>query len=313
MKAILTGITGQDASYLSEILLDKGYEVHGLIRRSATNNKKNISHLLDKIILHDGDLSDTTSLYRIINEVKPDEVYNFACMAGVSPSFKQPEYTMDTGATAVISMLEILKQIKPNAKFFQASSSHIFGSTKQAPQTEKTSLEPVSPYGVAKASAHHIINFYRTTYNIFACSAIFYAHASSRYSESFLLGKIVHAIWDILNCKDIKVPVGNITIPLDVGFAPEYAMAAFNIMQQEKPDDFIICTGEVHEPREFIEEMFKVAGLDINRYLVIDDRYNRGKEVNLLVGDYSKANKTFGYEPKVKFKELAKKIVEEKL
>jgi len=314
-KVLITGIGGQDGSLLADFLLKKGYEVHGLIRRTSHPNTQNIRHLLynpeinnKKFFLHDGDLSDAGSLYRIVQEVQPDEIYNFAAMAGVTPSFKQPEYTLEVGLQGVIRLLEVIKNIKKDTKFFQATSSHIFGNTKESPQTEKTVKEPVSPYGIAKAAASDFLKLYREEYGVFACSAIFYAHISPRYSQSFLLSKIIHSVWRILKGEQKVIEVGYLDNPTDVGYAKEYVEAAFNIMQQEKPDDFIICTGETHTAREFIDIVFQEAGLDKEEYVKEKKEYFR-PEVSLLIGDFSKANKTFGYKPKIKYRDLIKIMI----
>lgn len=306
--ALISGVLGQDGSYLAELLLSKGYEVHGIMRRVAVPNMKFVKGL--NITLHEGDLSDPGSIYRIIDKVRPDEFYNFACMAGVAPSFNQFEYTFDTGATAVVRIIEAIRQIDPKIKFFQACSSHIFGDTPVVPQNENTPMQPISPYGLAKASSRMALHMYRRAYGMFVCSAIFYAHASPRYSESFLLSKVVHSIWRIMRGEQEYLEVGNLDVPTDVGYAKDFVEAAYNIMQQEKPDDFVICTGETHTPREFIEIAFKEAGLSLDK-LKINENLKRPSEVSLLVGDFSKANKAFGYKPRISYEELVKLMVHE--
>lgn len=311
-KAFITGCLGQDGSYMAELLLEKGYEVHGLFRRISNPNFENIEAIKDKIHLHEGDMGDGTSLNRLIAEIKPDEVYNFAAMAGVTPSFKQPEYTLDIGANAVFRLLEAMRIHCPQSKFFQATSSHVFGNTLETPQTEKTKFQPISPYGIAKATAHHILQHYKESYGMFCCSAIFYAHASPRYSKGFLLSKVVHGIWDILDGKTDKLELGNLDVPMDIGYAKEYVEAAFNIMQRDNPDDFIIATGETHTSREFVECAFSAVGLCSCNYLRINDLLRRPSEVGVLVGDYSKAKQAFNFEPKIKFKELVELCVQRK-
>lgn len=310
-KALILGVTGQDGSYLSDILLDKGYEVHGMIRRTSKPNTQNLRHILydsavhgKRFFLHDGDISDQGSLMRIVREVQPDEVYNFAAMAGVGPSFFQPEYALDTGGVGVLRALEAIRLEKPDAKFFQAGSSHIFGDTSQSPQTESTPKQPISPYGVAKTTGQNLVHYYRQAYGTFACSAIFYAHASPRYSEGFLLSKIVHTIHRIEEGLQDTLEVGNLDVPMDIGYAREYMDAVFKIMQQGEPDDFILATGETHTSREFLDTAFEVAGLDVNKHVIVNDNLKRPSEVSVLVGDYSKAKEAFGFEPRVTFREL---------
>jgi len=231
-------------------------------------------------------------------------VYNFAAMPGVGPSFSQPEYTMNVSGVAVVRLLEAIKLLTPKTKFFQASSSHMFGDTEETPQTEKTVFSPISPYALAKTLAHNTVGYYRKIHNIFACSAIFYAHASPRYSEGFLLSKAIHSIWKIKKDEQKTLEVGNLNVPLDVGYAKEYMEAVFKIMQLKKPDDFILATGEARRPKEIIKDAFNIAGLDIKKHLVINDNLKRITEVSVLTGDYSKAKKAFGFKPKVKSHEL---------
>jgi len=315
-KALILGITGQDSSYLAELLLDKGYEVHGLIRRTAQPNTQNIRHLLyneeifnKSFFLHDGDLMDTGSLFRIINEVQPDEIYNLGAMAGVGPSFKQSDYAIETNGVVTNRILEIVKLVNPKIKFFQAGSSHIFGDTKETPQTEDTKYQPISPYALGKALAVNTVRYYREVHGLFACSGIFYAHVSPRYSESFLLGKIIHSIWRIQKGEQSFMELGNLDIPSEYGYAKDFMEATWQMMQLDKPDDFIISTGELHTPREFIELAFKEANLDQNKYIRINEDLKRPSEVGILSGDYSKANKAFGYMPKTKFEDLVKIVI----
>ena len=285
--------------------------MHGIIRRTSYPNTQNIRHLLynpeifnKKLFVHDGDLADASSLFRIISQVKPDEIYNFAAMAGVGPSFFEPEYTLDVGAIGVIRMLEALRQVKPDTKFFQASSSHIFGDTLITPQTELVPLQPISPYGIAKAAAHNVLQMYKKAYKMFCCSAIFYAHASTRYSKGFMLSKVVHTVRDIRDGKADKLELGSLDMPMDIGYAKEYAEAAYNITQLDRPDDFIICTSELHTVKECVNEALKQCGLNVDKHLIINESLKRPSEVSILTGDYSKAHDAFGFKPKVKFEEL---------
>lgn len=305
-KALITGVLGQIGSYLAEKLLAEGYEVHGMMRRVAVPNMKWVPK---EVILHEGDLSDPGSIYRIINEVRPDEYYNMACMAGVGPSFFQFEYTFDTGATAVVRTLEAIRSIDPKIKFFQACSSHIFGDTPVVPQNEETPMQPISPYGLAKAASRMALHMYRRAYGMYACSAIFYANASPRYSESFLLSKVVHSIKRIIRGEQDKLEVGFLDVPTDVGYSKEYAEAAYQIMQQPEPDDFILCTGVTHTAREFIDIAFKEANLDKEKYVIENPSLKRPSEVSVLVGDYSKAKNAFGFDPQVDYESLVKLMV----
>ncbi|KKQ53241.1 MAG: GDP-mannose 4,6-dehydratase [Microgenomates group bacterium GW2011_GWC1_38_12] len=307
--ALITGITGQDGSYMAELLLEKGYEVHGIVRRNSVQDYRNIRKIKDKIKLHEGDLADSGSLHRIMAEVMPDEVYNFGAMAGVSPSFKQPEFSLMSCGVSVCSLLEAVRLLKPSVKFFQASSSHMFGNTCISPQNELTPLQPISPYGCGKALGHNLVRHYRESYKMFVVSGIMYAHASPRYSEGFLLSKIVSTIRRIKAGEDIKLEVGDIDVPMDIGYAKDYVEAIYQAVQLDTPEDFIIGTGEIHTPREFIELSFKEAGLDLDKYLVYNESLKRPSEVSALVADYSKANKFFDYKPKTSFNDFIKIMV----
>ena len=312
-KALIFGITGQDGSYMAELLLDKGYEVHGLIRRSATGNKRNIVHILDKITLHKGDLADATSLYRVITTVKPDELYNFADQDHVSWSYDSPDYSSDITGAAVGRILEIIRQVNPKIKFFQPISSNMFGKVVQSPQTEETALRPQSPYACAKAYAYLLCRYYRDVFNLFASTAIFYNHESPRRTEEYVTRKITKAAACIKLGLQKKLLLGDLSLGVDFGYAPDYVKAAWNIIQLEKPDDFIICTGETHTIQEFLEEAFRVVGLDHTKYVEFDPKLLRPGKTDALVGDYSKATKTFGYEPTVRFKQLVKILVDNDL
>lgn len=308
-KALILGITGQDGSYLAELLLEKGYEVHGFIRKSATGNKKNIMHLLDKIALHRGDLADPTSIYRTIKEVAPDEIYNEADQDHVSWSYDSVGYSCDITGAAVGKILEIIRQINPKIKFFQPVSSNMFGIAEN-PQTEKTPFRPQSPYAAAKVLAYVISRYYREVFGMFVSTGIFYNHESPRRTEEYVTRKITKAAVRISKGLQKKICLGNLDAKVDFGYAKEYMEAAYNIMQLEKPDDFIICTGEVHSIEEFLNEAFSIVGLDPRKYVEFDPRFARPGNTSVLIGDYSKAKQVFGFQPKIKFKELVKIMVE---
>lgn len=309
-KVLILGITGQDGSYLAELLLKKGYEVHGFIRRAATGNKKNIMHLLDKITLHRGDLADPTSIYRTITTVKPDEIYNEADQDHVSWSYDSVGYSCDITGAAVGRILEIIRQINPKIKYFQPISSNIFGKAIENPQTEETPFRPQSPYAAAKVMAFVLCRYYRDVFGMFVSTGIFYNHESPRRTEEYVTRKITKAAVRISMGLQDKLLLGNLDTKIDFGYAKEYVEAAWNIMQLEKPDDFIICTGEVHSVREFLEETFSQLGLDPNKYVEFDSRFARPGNTSALVGDNSKAKKAFGFDPKIKFKELVKILIE---
>ncbi len=308
-KALIFGVTGQDGSYLAEILLEKGYDVHGFIRRSATGNTKNITHILDKITLHKGDLADGTSIYRAINFVRPDEIYNLADQDHVSWSYDSIDYSSDVTGAAVGRILEIIRQIAPEIKFFQPVSSNMFGKVPN-PQTEESSFRPQSPYGCAKVYAYVLTRFYRDVYGMFASTAIFFNHESPRRSGEYVTRKISKAAVRISMGLQKKLVLGNLDTKIDFGYAKEYMETAWNIMQLEKPDDFIICTGEVHSVKEFLDEAFRLVGLNADDYVEFDPKFKRPGKTDTLVGDSSKAQRTFGFKPQVRFKELVKIIIE---
>lgn len=313
-KALILGITGQDGSYLAEILLEKGYEVHGLIRKSATGNTKNIQHLIDqnKIILHKGDLADTTSLYRIINEVQPEEVYNEADQDHVSWSFASVEYSCDITGAAVARLLEIIRQINPKIKYFQPVSSNMFGKPSEIPQTEDTPFRPQSPYAAAKVLAYVMCRYYRDVYGLFACTGIFYNHESPRRTGDYVTRKITQAVSRISRGKQKELLLGNLDTQIDFGYAKEYMEIAWHLMQQEKPEDYIVCTGELHSVREWLEEAFRVVGLKAEDYVRFDPQFARPGNTGTLLGDNSKL-KQLGIEPKIRFKELVRLMVESDL
>lgn len=312
-KALIFGITGQDGSYLADILLEKGYEVHGLIRRSATGNKKNIMHILDKITLHKGDLADSTSIYRAINAVQPDEIYNEADQDHVSWSFDLVEYACDITGGAVGRILEIIRQINPKIRFFQPVSSNMYGKTSEALLTEEMPFRPQSPYAAAKVLAFSMCRYYRDVFGLFASTGIFFNHESPRRSEEYVTRKITMAVARISKGLQKKLYLGNLDAKVDFGYAKEYMETAWRVLQLESPDDFNICTGEVHSVKEFLEEAFKYVGLDPDDYVEFDPRFARPGKTSVLQGDYSKAKKAFGFEPQVRFKELVKLMVEHDL
>lgn len=311
-KAFITGVTGQDGSYLAEFLLKKGYEVHGMIRRSSTFNTSRIDHLYEdphgkrvKLFLHHGDSTDSNTIYKVLGSVRPTEVYNLSAQSHVRVSFDMPEYTLNTVALGPLRMLEAIRDLKLNTKFYQASSSEMYGASVP-PQSEMTPFLPRSPYAVAKVAAHHITVNYREAYGIFAVSGILFNHESPQRGETFLTRKVTMAVANILAKKQDKLYLGNLDAKRDWGFAPEYVKAMWLMLQAKKPEDFVIATGEMHSAREFVETAFSLAGLNWKRYVKIDPKYFRPTEVNALCGDASKAAKVLGWKPTVKFKELVR-------
>lgn len=318
--ALITGITGQDGSYLAEILLFKNYTVHGIIRRSSTFNTSRINHIYEdfhkkgtKLFLHYGDLTDAENIRKLIYKIKPDEIYNLGAQSHVKVSFDIPEYTANITGLGALRILEAIRDFQENTnkkiKFYQASSSEMFGSAPP-PQNEKTPFNPRSPYGTAKVFAFYITKLYREAYGIFAVNGILFNHESPRRGETFVTRKITRGIARIKAGLDKKVYLGNLDARRDWGYAPEYMNAAYLMMQQPKPDDFVIGTGESHSIREFLELAFKEANLgNYKKYIEVDPRYLRPAEMNHLVADISKARKILGWEPKTKFKKLVKIMV----
>jgi GDPmannose 4,6-dehydratase len=310
--ALVTGVTGQDGSYLAELLIRKNYEVHGLIRRSSTFNTDRIHHLFQdphekqvKLHLHYADVTEASSVLSLIQNIQPDEIYNMAAQSHVRVSFDMPEYTVNTVGLGALRILEVIRILGLKTKFYQASSSEMFGGSPP-PQTENTPFCPRSPYGIAKVMAHHITVNYREGYNIFAVSGILFNHESPRRGETFVTKKVTRAVANILAGKQDKLYLGNLDSQRDWGFAKEYMQAAWLMMQQKKPEDFVIATGEMHTVREFVETAFDLVGLNWKKYVKIDPRYFRPTEVDALMGDASKAKKILNWKPKVKFKELIK-------
>ncbi len=309
--ALITGVTGQDGSYLAEFLLTKGYKVYGLTRRTSTINNERIKHIEDKIELVQGDLLDQSSLAAAITESEPDEVYNLAAQSFVKTSWNQPVLTGEFTALGVIRLLEAIRAINPKIKFYQASSSEMFGKVTETPQKEDTRFYPRSPYGVAKLYGHYITVNYRESFDLFACSGILFNHESPRRGIEFVTRKISHAAARISLGKQDHLELGSLEPKRDWGFAGDYVEAMWLMLQQEKPDDFIIATGENHSVQEFVELAFQAVGItDWQKYVIANkDAYMRPAEVDYLIGDFSKAKQTLGWQPRTNFKQLVEMMV----
>jgi GDPmannose 4,6-dehydratase len=316
-KALITGITGQDGSYLVEFLLDKGYEVWGLIRRSSSFHTGRIDHLYKDpheqppLKLLYSDLTDGGGLSTIVRDIQPDEIYNLGAQSHVRVSFDQPIYTVNVDALGTLRLLEAVRQMKNRPRFYQASSSEMYGKIEEIPQTEKTPFYPRSPYGCAKVYAFWQTVNYREAYDLFACNGILFNHESPRRGETFVTRKITRAASRIKLGLQRKLYLGNLEAKRDWGFAGDYVEAMWLMLQQDKPEDFVIATGENHSVKEFLDEVFGYLGLDWKEYVEIDSRYLRPTEVDVLLGDSTKAKKVLGWEPKVTFKELARIMVDE--
>ena len=308
-KALITGITGQDGSYLADFLLGKNYDVHGMVRRSSVEKFDRISHLQDRIQFVQGDLTDQSSLDEAIRSASPDEVYNLAAQSFVPTSWNQPVLTADVTGLGVTRIIEAIRKYAPKAKFYQASSSEMFGKVRATPQNESTPFYPRSPYGVAKVYGHYITVNYRESYKIFACSGILFNHESPRRGLEFVTRKITHEVAKIKLGLSKKLKMGNIDAKRDWGYAGDYAEAMWLMLQQEKPTDFVIATGQTHSVKEFIENAFGIVDLKWQDYVEIDKTLFRPAEVDLLVGDSTKARKELGWKPKVSFSELVKMMV----
>src|SRR3989344_2344285 len=310
-RALITGITGQDGSYLAEFLLSKGYKVFGLTRRTSTPNYERIKHIEDKIELIPGDLLDQQSLTSAISYSKPDEIYNLAAQSFVATSWSQPVLTGEFTALGVTRMLEAVRQVKPDAKFYQASSSEMFGKVKESPQNEKTPFHPSSPYGVAKVYGHWITINYRESYDLFTISGILFNHESPRRGLEFVTRKISHSVARIYLKQSKYIELGNLDAKRDWGFAGDYVEAMWLMLQQKNPDDYVIATGENHSVAEFVEEAFKVVNIsNWKKYVRISKELFRPAEVDFLIGDATKARKVLNWQPKVKFPQLVKMMVE---
>ncbi|MFC5652894.1 GDP-mannose 4,6-dehydratase [Paenibacillus solisilvae] len=312
-RALITGVTGQDGSYLAEFLLEKGYQVFGLRRRTSTPNYENVQHIQDRIEWISGDLNDLASLIEAVRISNPDEVYNLAAQSFVAASWPQPIATANMTAVAVTNMLEAVRIIKPEARFYQASSSEMFGKVMETPQKETTPFYPRSPYGVAKVYGHWITVNYRESFNMFACSGILFNHESPRRGLEFVTRKVTDAVARIKLGLDNELRLGNLDAKRDWGFAGDYIKAMWLMLQQDTPDDYVISTGETHTVQEFVEIAFGSVGLDWKQYVVMDEKFVRPAEVDLLLGDCTKAKENLGWELEVSFEQLVKMMVKSDL
>ena len=312
-RALITGVTGQDGSYLAEFLLDKGYDVIGMVRRSSTVNFERITHLMDHIEFVSGDLLDQMSLVEILRAHSPDEVYNLAAQSFVQTSFAQPVLTGETTALGVTRVLDAIRIADDSMRFYQASTSEMFGKVHEVPQSETTPFHPRSPYGVAKVYGHWITVNYRESYDLHASSGILFNHESPRRGLEFVTRKITHGVAQIALGQATELRLGNLDAKRDWGFAGDYVEAMWRMLQQEAPDDFVICTGETHSVREFCELAFGRAGLDYEDHVVVDERFFRPAEVDLLVGDAAKAETQLGWRPRTRFNQLVEIMVDHDL
>jgi GDPmannose 4,6-dehydratase len=312
-RALITGITGQDGSYLADFLLEKGYAVHGMVRRSSTENFERINHLRNQVTLHQADLLDQLSLIEIVKSVKPHEIYNLAAQSFVPTSWVQPVLTGEFTALGATRVLEAIRLVDRKIRFYQASSSEMFGKVQETPQSEKTSFWPRSPYGVAKVYGHWITVNYRESYDLFACSGILFNHESPRRGKEFVTRKISHAVASLKLGLQKELRLGNVDAKRDWGFAGDYVRAMWLMLQQKTPDDFVIATGENHTVREFLEIAFGHVGMNWKKHVVIDPALIRPAEVNTLLGNPAKARRKLGWKPKVSFPELVKMMVDSDL
>ncbi len=318
-KALITGVTGQDGSYLAELLLAKGYEVHGIVRRSSSFNRQRIDHLCTdaslkdkKLFLHYGDMTDASCLTALVYAIQPDEIYNLAAQSHVRVSFDMPEFTGNVDALGTIRLLDAIRQagLERKVRFYQASTSELYGKVQEVPQRETTPFYPRSPYAVAKLYAFWAVKNYREAYGIFASNGILFNHESPRRGENFVTRKITMAVARIKAGLQEELSMGNIEAKRDWGFAGDYVEGMWRMLQHDTPDDFVLATGEMHSVREFLEEAFGCVGLDWQKYTCHDPRYDRPSEVDQLLGDATKARRELGWEPKVTFKELVKMMVD---
>lgn len=309
-KAFITGITGQDGSYLAELLLEKGYEVHGLVRRSSSFNTWRIDHIRNRIALHYGDLVDQNSLVRTLDAAQPQEIYNLAAQSHVKVSFEMPEYTTDVTALGVLRLLDAVRELRLAARVYQAGSSEMFGLCQEIPQSEKTPFHPRSPYGVSKVFGHWTAINYRESYGIHVSNGILFNHESPRRGENFVTRKITMGVAAIKRGTNTELRLGNLDAKRDWGYARDYVEAMWLMLQQEQPDDYVVATGETHSVREFVEEAFTYAGLDWREHVKVDSKYFRPAEVDLLLGDSTKARTRLGWKPGVGFEGLVRIMVD---
>jgi GDPmannose 4,6-dehydratase len=316
-KALITGITGQDGSYLAELLLEKGYEIHGIIRRSSSFNTERIDHLYNdphiegtRLFLHYGDLSDSSNISRLLEKIHPDEIYHLGAQSHVRVSFDIPEYTGDITGLGTLRLLDAIKETQIKTRFYQASSSEMFGKVQEIPQKESTPFYPRSPYACAKVYSYWLTVNYRESYDIFACNGILFNHESPRRGETFVTRKITQALANILAGKQNKLYLGNLDAKRDWGYAKDYVEAMWLMLQHDTPDDYVVATGETYSVRDFLQEAFGYVNLDWQQYVEIDPKYFRPAEVELLTGDASKAREKLNWTPKVKFNELVKLMVD---
>jgi len=309
-SALITGVTGQDGSYLAELLLEKGYRVCGMVRRASTENFQRLEHLRDRLQLLQGDLLDQTSIASVLDQVRPDEVYNLAAMSFVPTSWQKPVLTAEFTAVGVTRVLDALRQTCPRARLYQASSSEMFGKVQETPQNEKTPFYPRSPYGVAKVYGHFITVNYRESYNLFACSGILFNHESPRRGLEFVTRKITHAVARIKLGLATELRLGNLQAKRDWGFAGDYVRAMWLMLQQEQAEDYVIGTGETHSVEEFVAIAFDHVNLDWRRHVVVDPQFYRPAEVDLLLADPAKAQRRLGWKPEVSFERLVKMMVD---
>ncbi len=319
-RAFITGITGQDGSYLTELLVQKGYEVHGLVRRTSSMQRGRLDGLVlspaqrkDQVFLHYGDLGESSALVRLFHKIKPDEVYHLGGQSHVRVSFESPEYTFDINASGTARLLECIRDCGQPVRFYHASTCEMFGRPETSPQNENTPFRPVSPYACSKAASHYLTSCYRDSYGLFACNGILFNHESPRRGENFVTRKIARGVAAIKQGREKILKLGNTDARKDWGYAPEFVAAMWQMLQQDKADDFVIATGEAHSVQEFVETAFQIAGLDWHAHVETDPSQMRPAEVGLIVGDASKARKSLGWEPKTRFQELVRIMVEAEL
>ena len=309
-RALITGITGQDGSYLAEFLLEKGYEVHGMVRRSSTETFQRLADCRDDVVLHTGDLLDQRSLVDVLREAEPDEIYNLAAMSFVAASWSQPVLTAEFTAVGVTRILEAMREVVPEARFYQASSSEMFGKVLEVPQTETTPFYPRSPYGVAKCYGHFITVNYRESYGLFTASGILFNHESPRRGLEFVTRKVTHGAAAIKLGLQEELALGNLDAERDWGYAKDYVEAMWLMLQHDQPEDFVIATGKVHSVRRLVEVAFEHVGVDPDDHIRVDERYLRPAEVEHLIGDPSKARERLGWEPRTSFEEMIRRMVD---